>query len=141
MAESISTTELYRWVRAIGGLAAILTFLGLLAADVIIHEVTLGKDQMEYLFLLIAALLGLDIILEKVLGVATDANRDHMHGTNRRDQDRDRSGWSDPSRQQPGRNDRQERDNATGSETDGDRDPNDPNSLGFSFDDDQENDP
>lgn len=53
-------------VRSLAGFAAVLTLLGLIAADTIFPEVTLGVEDKVILISMISALLGVDLALNQL---------------------------------------------------------------------------
>lgn len=55
-----------RTARAVGGLLAIVTLLGLVAADVLSPAVTLDPPELAVLLGVISALLGIDIVSERL---------------------------------------------------------------------------
>ena len=55
-----------RAARAIGGLLAIVTLLGLVAADVLYAEITLDGTTLAMLLGVVSALLGVDMLTERL---------------------------------------------------------------------------
>ena len=53
-------------VRGLGGLITILTLNALVAADVLLPRASLSLQQVQVLVVLVGALLGLDIMLDKI---------------------------------------------------------------------------
>lgn len=53
-------------VRSLAGFAAVLTLLGLIAADTISPEITLGVEDKVILISMISALLGVDLALDQL---------------------------------------------------------------------------
>lgn len=52
--------------RSLAGFAAVLTLLGLIAADTVFPEVTLGVEDKVILISMISALLGVDLALNQL---------------------------------------------------------------------------
>lgn len=57
--------------RAVAGVASVLVFLGLVAADTVDPTISLSLDDKLILLSLIASLLGLDMLREQLPGLAT----------------------------------------------------------------------
>lgn len=53
-------------VRSLAGFAAVITLLGLIAADTISPEITLGVEDKVILISMISALLGVDLALNQL---------------------------------------------------------------------------
>jgi hypothetical protein len=61
-------------VRSLAGFAAVLTLLGLIVADTIHPEITLGVEDKVILISMISALLGVDLALDQ-LPIKLNGNR------------------------------------------------------------------
>lgn len=68
--------ELARVVRAIGGLLAIVTLLGLISADFFYSSLMLENDTIALLLLIIGALLGVDTLIEKSLSISIEKEKE-----------------------------------------------------------------
>lgn len=66
--------KLRRQIKAIGGLATLLVFLGLVIADTVDAGVTLSFEDKVFLLTLIGSLLGVDKLLEKVPNLSVGVN-------------------------------------------------------------------
>ncbi|SEH60627.1 hypothetical protein SAMN05192561_11222 [Halopenitus malekzadehii] len=68
--------RLRRQIKAIGGLATLLVFLGLVVADTVDAGVTLSVEDKVILLTLVGTLLGLDKLLEQIPGITVGGNKD-----------------------------------------------------------------
>ena len=70
-----------RAARAIGGLLAIVTLLGLVAADVVYSEIILGEGTLMLLLGIIGVLLGVDMLAGRLPIELTVGERDDEGGS------------------------------------------------------------
>lgn len=72
-------------VRGVGGLLTIITLNVLIIADVLIKGASLSTQHLQILVVLVGALLGLDIMFEKIpasIEIKRDASDDGTEGDN-----------------------------------------------------------